>query len=51
MSDDSTHYVEDLEERENASHLFITTLAIGEEHGDLPIDPPITTQACFETGC
>lgn len=46
MPDDTTHYVEDLEERENASQIVVTTLAIGEETGEGPI-----TQACFETGC
>lgn len=48
MSDDSVHFVEDLEERENASPLTVTTMALGEEGGDymLPV-----TQACFETGC
>lgn len=51
MAEDSTHYIEDLEERENASHFMVTTLAIGEETGEFPIDPPVTTQACFETGC
>lgn len=38
---DDVHFVEDLEERENAS-FAVTTLALGEE---------ATTQACVETGC
>lgn len=46
MSDDSTHYIEDLEARENASPICATTLAVGEESGEGPI-----TMACFETGC
>lgn len=46
MSDESTHFIEDLEERENTSHIVVTTLAVGEESGGGAI-----TQACFETGC
>ena len=46
MSSDDIHFVEDLEERENASALGITTLALGEEDGG-----GITTMACYETGC
>lgn len=48
MSDESVHFVEDLEERENASPVTVTTMALGEESGDVSM--PIT-MACFETGC
>ena len=41
-TDDGVHFVEDLEERSNASPI-VTTMAIGEEE-------PIT-MACTETGC
>jgi hypothetical protein len=41
------HFIEDLEERENATPLVVTTLAIGEEGGG----GGVTTQACYETGC
>lgn len=46
MSDKQVHFVEDLEERQNASILAPTTMAIGEEGGDAPI-----TMSCLETGC
>ncbi|QLG49248.1 hypothetical protein [Natrinema halophilum] len=42
-NNDGVHFVEDLEERSNASPM-VTTLAIGEEGG-------VTTLACAETGC
>lgn len=45
MSSDDTddvHFVEDLEERSNASPMA-TTFAVGEEGA--------VTTACFETGC
>jgi len=45
-SDEPVHFVEDLEERTNASIAAPTTLAVGEEGGGGPI-----TMACFETGC
>lgn len=47
-SDDSVHFVEDLEERQNASIVAPTTMALGEESGDGfgPI-----TMSCEETGC
>jgi len=45
MSDD-IHFVEDLEERENASVLGVTTMAVGEEG-----DGGAITMSCEETGC
>jgi hypothetical protein len=45
--DNDIHFVEDLEERENASMPIATTLAVGEEGGG----GIFITQACFETGC
>ncbi|WP_226023085.1 hypothetical protein [Halomicrobium salinisoli] len=45
-SDDTVHFVEDLEERQNASIVAPTTLAVGEEAGDGPM-----TMSCQETGC
>jgi hypothetical protein len=41
--DSDTHFVEELEERENAS-LAMPTLVDAEDGG-------YTTMACFETGC
>ena len=46
MPDEQVHFVEDLEERQNATTIMPTTLAIGEEGGGGPI-----TMACYETGC
>ena len=45
MSSDDVHFVEDLEERENATSLLPPTLIEGEDGGD------IITQSCAETGC
>lgn len=41
------HFIEDLEERENATPLVVTTLAVGEEGGC----GEVTTMSCYETGC
>lgn len=41
-TDEPVHFVEDLEERANASPM-VTTMALGEEGA--------ITMACFETGC
>lgn len=41
-NDDGVHFVEDLEERSNASPM-VTTMAIGEEGA--------ITMSCEETGC
>jgi hypothetical protein len=46
MSSEDVHFIEDLEERENASPLGVTTQALEEEGGSGPI-----TMACYETGC
>lgn len=46
MSSDDVHFVEDLEERENATPVIPPTLIEGEDGGG-----GITTQACYETGC
>lgn len=46
MSSEDVHFIEDLEERENASQIIVTTMALGEED-----DGGFITQACFETGC
>lgn len=46
MSED-IHFIEDLEERENATALIMTTFAMGEDVGTAGN----TTLACYETGC
>jgi len=37
MSDDDIHFIDDLEERENASMVGVTTLALGEESGECTV--------------